>query len=1485
MKRILSVFLVMAMLLSVFTAAGITVSAAVPTTAKITAVLDDGTRDVNFNEGWQFFLATRSPSIAGGTGASGFAQYGLADPDGSPTTAQIIDMGYDDSAWRTLTVPHDFSIEGEKVAAGSSTAQAYLQGGLGWYRKTFTVPESMRDTGKRIMIDFEGVYQNSIVYLNGIAIGNYPSGYTGFSYDLTDRLNYGTADPNVLVVKVQNMSPSGRWYTGSGIVRPVHLIVTNPVRFVREGITLTTPNLKTTFKTNGSAELNVSASVFSNATNGVLKLKTSVIDAQGNTVATHEIPDTIEINPTTLGTLNDTVTVPNVKLWYPWNIGDAYMYTVRTQLYYEANGGDGSKLVDTVDTPFGFRWFHIDPTSAEDSTQGGLYVNDKYTKIQGVDLHHDSGSLGAVSYTDAYEHQFGILKSMGVNAYRTSHCPPSKQVIEVCSRLGFIVMEEAYDGWGAAKSTYDFGNFFMRPVPQDWAGLAPNGLSAVPTPVTNYSGALYTWSDWVIQQMVRRDINEPAVMMWSVGNEIRGCGTRPSWYDGTQYNPLGASTVSASTINEYTESVRLGRDVKAIDPNRLVAIGGDQQRTPPSLTATWGLVNQYLDGFGLNYNTATSVDVLMGRFTNTFFFESESSSQTSSRGVYLDPTIKNTGSNMVPGKRGGSNYDNDFASWTMSNEYGLKKDRDRKGFTGQFIWSGFDYLGEPTPYNIYPVGVSSFGCIDTAGFPKDSYFLYRSQWTDKTANPMVHLLPGNWNDWRNGENVEVWVNSNVRTAELFLNGVSLGTKSFDVKKTVYGKEYYETSELNPDDKAWPAAQNAGNTGGYASPGATIVSASGDSAIAEGSTYGKLHLTWQVPYAPGTLEVKAYTDATKSTLVATDKVVTAGTPYSVKMSPSKSVIKADGTSLSYVECTVVDEKGNVVPNANNLMKFDVTGGAIVGVDNGQQENAELYKWGNLERNTHSERTAYMGKVLVILQSNKGAVGNIALTASADNMKPALLNIAATADGTGTVPAPVTSTTAFASLEPVEVAVPVGVIPTLPSVVTVNFTDSVAGAYSLQKSVTWNAVTASDVAAIREFEVEGTVEGISEKVKATVYVANEEMIGQDKDIALNTALGNNNQTYSFNGLASESPLRAGALATASFCGSSSLYPNNMLNGSEGNAWGNTYSRGASVLLPAFSASRSAEFVEFFWDGTRVVKDISLSFTINASLAIPNTLKVQYWDGAKWVDAANQAVTKATESNQPTSITFAPVTTNRVRVDLQNATPYSNTGNMAIISAVINGWNINIDSLPELPRDPDVAYGVEVTSAAPYIINQDFALKVVTPTTVTKLKLFNENGLTVSLKNLTSTVEGNVRIWTANIAVGSEGKDRTFTMQMSGADNVYAEVGSFTVDILKGAAAPKVMSVIMPTNAKVNTAANYSITTNAEGSYSANVSSSSDSTAAYLGKSVISKTISGDGTCTWVLSIKVGTAGKPRHLYAFAGNVSGLKSAAYAFDVTIS
>ncbi|MCL2152160.1 MAG: DUF4982 domain-containing protein [Oscillospiraceae bacterium] len=1191
---------------------------------------DIATRNIDFNDDWKFYLATRTPSVAGGSAGAGFRDYGLADA-GGVTTAQVISPTFNDGAWRTVNLPHDYAIEGQKTTTSSSNAQGYMQAGLGWYRKTFTLPEEIRDT-KRITIDFDGVYQNPNVYVNGEFVGNYPSGYSGFAFDITDYLKYGNEGPNVIVVKCQNISSSGRWYTGSGIIRPVTLVVTNNTRIARNGLVLSTPGLETTYGANGSAALNVSAKVYSydEAPVGDVALRTTIMD--GDIVVASQTSLAVACAAGAFTTLTDTVTVPNVKLW---TMEDPFRYNIVTELLKIGNGGsvvpsaqgeEDDVVLDGAVTKFGFRWFKFTPSD-------GFYLNGVYTKIQGVDLHHDQGSLGAAANYDALKRELSILKSMGVNSYRTSHCPPSKTVIDLCSELGIVVMEEAFDSWGSAKQTYDFGIFFLQPVPANYPGQLN-----VPLP------ANATWSDWVIKEMVMRDINEPSVVMWSIGNEISNAGTRPSWYNWNDYYRedkdlyTKPSSYTNTTFNLHTETMRLRNAILDIDGTRPIVCGTNQEKSSPGSTSTWGYINHSLDGIGLNYNTAGSVDNLMRDYPNIFFFESESSSQTGSRGVYFSPTLANTPPNQTPGNRGVSAYDNQFASWTVPNEYGLKKDRDRKGFVGQYIWSGFDYIGEPTPFSIFPVSTSFFGTIDTAGFPKDSYYLFRSQWTKE---PMAHLVPMNWNDYYPGENVEVWVNTNGYKAELFLNGKSLGVKSFDKKTTSYGLEYYETTEATQDNR-----QNSTSTnrGGYVSPN---------------NSYGKLHLTWIVPFEPGELKVIVYDE--DGVEFATDTMKTAGSAYTISMKPDKEYLQPDGRSLVYVECDIVDENGVMLPSANNLVKFDITGAAkIFGVDNGKSESTELYKWDSLDKNTHSEREAYNGKVLVIVQSEKGA-GGFTLTASSDNFVPTVLNMASVPGIPKTITHPTLGT--VVSTEKKAVVATFGNPTILPRDVKVTYSSGV----SLLKKVIWDV----DPEIFDQFGV-FTVTGAFEDTS----------ISREAELELTVTLPRPRVNYGLNTAAGAQDYKltdgSGPLATASFT-SATNYPNYMLNGNTTNSWYNYANATQTDEVASNTASRVYEYVQTYWPGLVTVDQISLFFTTNANDSLPKTLNAQYWDGFAWVDAPNQVVTFATASNEETKITFDTVTTTRVRVGMENATPLnSTTGRMRIVKFETWGASFNVDDL---------------------------------------------------------------------------------------------------------------------------------------------------------------------------------------------------------------
>src|SRR3954454_10291295 len=747
----------------------------------------------SFDTGWKFALVNPTD---------------ITDPSGA--YANAASPSYDDSGWRSVDLPHDWSIELDPTTAGTQSGTGYLQGGLGWYRKTFTLPAA--DAGKRVSVVFDGVYMDSYVYLNGTLVGNHPYGYTSASYDLTPLVHTDGA-PNVLAVKVQNKQPSSRWYSGSGIYRHVHLVVTDPIHLARYGTAITTPDVQNTYDS-GFANVHVGTTVQNQSgASQPVGVLSRITDAAGNVVGSSQ-------SSVTAGAAHALATV-DIRLDQPhlWSPDSPYLYTLHTDLMM------GGNVVDSTTTRFGVRWFKIDPNA-------GLTINGSYTKVQGVDLHHDQGALGTAINKDALMREMKIMRSMGVNAFRTSHNPPSPEMLEVCDELGIVMMVEAFDSWQRGKVAFDYGRFFTAN------------------------------SDSDITDMVLAARNDPAVMLWSIGNEI----------------PDSTLATGIPMAN------KLIADIKAVDSTRPVVIGSDKYRSVPANGSPQEQILTGLDGLGLNYNTAASVDALHTKYPTKFLFESESSSETSTRGVYQDPDWLNTGENYTPGKRGVSSYDNNLASWTMSGEYGLKKDRDRRYFLGEFLWSGFDYIGEPTPYDVFPVKASFFGAVDTAGFPKDMYWLFRSQWSDE---PMVHLLPMNWTDYEPGQDVQVWAYANVGEVELFLNGRSLGVRRFDRKTTVDGRPYLETTEPTGDDKNVTGGPFPGS---YTSPNGSA---------------GQLHLTWHVPFAPGRLVAVARRDGRE---VARDELDTAGAPDTVRLTPDKRVISADGKALSYVTADVVDRHG-------------------------------------------------------------------------------------------------------------------------------------------------------------------------------------------------------------------------------------------------------------------------------------------------------------------------------------------------------------------------------------------------------------------------------------------------------------------------------------------------------------------------------------------------------------------------------------------------
>ncbi|MDP4182681.1 MAG: glycoside hydrolase family 2 TIM barrel-domain containing protein, partial [Bacillota bacterium] len=614
----------------------------------------NGLRGQNFDEGWKF----NKGDVSNGQSTS-----------------------FNDSSWQAVTLPHDWSIFNTfNQSSSAGSGGGYLDGGIGWYRKTFTIPSDY--SGKKVFIDFDGVYMNSQVWINGTLLGTRPYGYVSFEYDLTPYLNIGGS--NIIAVKVNNNTPTSRWYSGSGIYRNVWLTVSDPVHVAYCGMFVTTPTVSSS-----SATANVSAQIINQGSSAKsVSLKTTILDADGNAVASNT-STAVNIAANGNNTLSQNLSVSNPHLWSP---SSPYLYTVQTQVVVDGN------VVDIYKSTMGFRYFNFDANS-------GFSLNGVSMKLNGVCLHHDLGSLGSAVNYRAIERELQIMKDMGCNAIRTSHNPPDPEMVEICDRIGLMVYEEAFDCWETGKNTNDYHLYFN------------------------------SWAEKDIKSMVTRDRNHPSIIIWGLGNEI-----------------FDATVATATKLKNW---------VKEIDTTRPITCGSND--TYHGLGAD---IYNVLDLVGYNYNPQL-YDARHNSFPSWKIFASESCSALRSRGVYKTPTNQNilSGSDFQC-----SSYDNSIP-YTNSAEQSYTAVNSRKFIAGEFVWTGFDYIGEPTPYG-WPAKNSYFGMVDTCGFPKDIYYFYQSKWTSK---PMVHLLP-HWN-WSSGTNVEVWAYSNCDTVELFLNGTSLGSKS------------------------------------------------------------------------------------------------------------------------------------------------------------------------------------------------------------------------------------------------------------------------------------------------------------------------------------------------------------------------------------------------------------------------------------------------------------------------------------------------------------------------------------------------------------------------------------------------------------------------------------------------------------------------------------------------------------------------------------
>jgi beta-galactosidase len=781
---------------------------------------------------------------------------------------------FDDSAWRQLNLPHDWAIEGDfdRALAGETGKRPFA--GIGWYRKHFTV--SPADKGKQIYLDFDGAMAYPAVWLNGKFVGGWGYGYSSFRLDLTPYLEFGKE--NVLSVRLDNPAESSRWYPGTGIYRNVWLVKTAKIHVAQWGTYLTTPEVN-----QNSAAVNIKTTIDNDLPNAAnIKVQTFVYELGANNqkigkpVVMSEKTD-LNLTPQSKSKSETNLSIKNPKLW---SIVAPNRYVAATII--EQNG----KLIDVYETKFGIRSIKFD-------AEKGFFLNDEHVYIKGVCNHHDLGALGTAMNTRALERQLEILKEMGVNAIRTSHNPPAPELLELADKMGFLIMDEAFDEWAKAKRKNGYNRIF-----KDWHE-----------------------KDWRAQ--IRRDRNHPSVILWSIGNEI--------WEQGS---PEG-----------HKISSELSKIAKEEDPTRPTTAGANNTQ------AGYNGFQKTVDVFGYNYKPQEYAK-FHAQNPSIPFFASETASTISSRGEYFFPVVEDKSKGLMDFQM--SSYDLYAPRWATTPDAEFEG-QDKNPFTaGEFVWTGFDYLGEPTPYDgktktmpeisdpvlrqkladelkqngeIQFVSRSSyFGIVDLCGFPKDRFYIYQARWRPEL--PMAHILP-HWN-WaeRIGQITPVHVYTSGDEAELFLNGKSLGRR----KKGAF--EY----RLRWDD---------------------------------------------VIYEPGELKVIAYKNGK---VWAQDIVKTTGEAANVSMQADRTNIKSDGADLSFITVKITDKTGLMVPRSKNLIHFEISGaGEIVATDNGDATDLSSFQSTN--------RKAYNGMALVIIRSIKGKGGKITLKAVSGNLKSAQISISA------------------------------------------------------------------------------------------------------------------------------------------------------------------------------------------------------------------------------------------------------------------------------------------------------------------------------------------------------------------------------------------------------------------------------------------------------------------------------------------------------------
>lgn len=810
---------------------------------------------------YQFSLISCQKSKEFGYSDSSFNKDWLFKKGDSENAAAI---DFQDANWRKINVPHDWAIEGPFDKKYNARTGGLPVHGVGWYRKHFTIAKGYE--GNQISVEFDGVMNNSKVYLNGEYIGERPFGYMGFELDLTPHIRFG--EDNVIALRVAPEDLASRWYSGAGIYRNVRLKINNPLHIPQWGTYITTPVvldakatvvIETSLKNAGQEST-------------VIDLETTIYDINKNEVAS-------KVQKITSEPRSDIMVPIQLEIENPkrWDIQDPNLYKVITLVK------KGDTVLDEYHSSFGVRTIDFD-------AKKGFVLNGRPVEFYGVCMHHDLGPLGAAVNYRATERQMQIMKSMGVNALRTSHNPPSPEMLEVCDRIGIVVLDEAFDEWKIGKV------------------------------INGYNKVFDEWHEKDLRDMIKRDRNHPSVVMWSIGNEILEQGDENGWKVAKMLNDIchdeDDTRPTTAGFNNYTGAFK----------NKLA---------------------YQIDIVGLNYKPF-DYEKTIKENPNMILYGSETSSQTSSRGTYHLPIEHDhqKATHQV------SSYDVTVGPpWAYPPDVEFDVQEANPTFLGEFMWTGFDYLGEPTPYGgrdnstdgywnaDWPVHASFFAPVDLCGFPKDRYYLYQSQWT---SEPMVHVLP-HWNwEGMEGKNIPVYAYTNCDEVELIVNGKSFGKKA----------KGNDTTDI-------PAEFRGFKKGMYTS---------------------KYRLSWNVPYQPGSIKVIGYKDGKAMT---EKEIKTAKKPAGIRLSADRNVIAADGMDLSFITVEIVDEDGVIVPEANNQVYFKVVGaGTMAAVSNGNSASLESFQDDKIQ--------AFNGKCLLVVKSSESS-GGIKITANSNGLNDSILTI--------------------------------------------------------------------------------------------------------------------------------------------------------------------------------------------------------------------------------------------------------------------------------------------------------------------------------------------------------------------------------------------------------------------------------------------------------------------------------------------------------------